>query len=128
MNDPGDPRAWISYAEEDFAMARSALRRRQPLTYSACFHSQQCAEKYLKALLVSKGVSFPRTHDLLMLSGLCENSGVLIAIDPKRLNTLSDYAVRVRYPGDPPTPDDARQARAIARDVRRFACHWFGLR
>jgi len=29
--------------------------------------------------------------------------------------------VRVRYPGDDPTPDDARAALEIAKAVRRFA-------
>ena len=37
------------------------------------------------------------------------------------IHTLSDYAVRVRYPGDDPTPDEAREALTIAKAVRRFA-------
>lgn len=121
MSDVNDPAAWVVYAEEDYTMARSALRRKQPFTYSACFHAQQCAEKYLKALLVSRGAEFPKTHDLLLLSGLCERIGILVAVDAKRLNTLSDYAVRARYPGEEPTPEDARDAYATAQVVRHFA-------
>jgi len=34
---------------------------------SACFHAQQCAEKYLKARLQEAGLAFPKTHDLLDL-------------------------------------------------------------
>jgi hypothetical protein len=30
------------YAEEDLALARSALQRKTPLTYGATFHAQQC--------------------------------------------------------------------------------------
>ena len=41
--------------------------------------------------------------------------------DVKRLNTLSDYAVKVRYPGDDPTPDEAHETVEIAKVVRRFA-------
>jgi HEPN domain-containing protein len=41
---------WVEYAEEDYLVARSTLRRKKPLTHSACFHAQQCAEKYLKYL------------------------------------------------------------------------------
>lgn len=52
MTEINDPLAWVARAEEDFALARSAWRRKQPLTYGACFHAQQCAEKYMKALLV----------------------------------------------------------------------------
>jgi HEPN domain-containing protein len=55
----------VEYAEEDLIMAKSALRHRKPLTTPSCFHSQQCAEKYLKAILVSQDIEFPKTHDLL---------------------------------------------------------------
>jgi len=40
---------------------------------------------------------------------------------------LSYYAVRVRYPGEDPTPDEAREALDTARAVRRFARKWLGL-
>lgn len=63
MNSEDDPRAWVAKAEEDFEMARLALRRKKPLTDPACFHAQQCAEKYLKGMLVARGQIFPKTHD-----------------------------------------------------------------
>ena len=128
MSDINDPLSWVKRAEEDYLMARSALRRRKPFTYSACFHAQQCAEKYLKAILVSKGVAFAKVHDLLLLSGQCEKAGVLVAIEAKQLSTLSDYAVRVRYPGDDPTPDEAREAVEIAKAVRRFVRTFLGVK
>lgn len=128
MSDINDPLSWVERAEEDYLMARSALRRRKPFTYSACFHAQQCAEKYLKAILVSKGVAFAKVHDLLLLSGQCEKAGVLVAIEAKQLSTLSDYAVRVRYPGDDPTPDEAREAVEIAKAVRRFVRTFLGVK
>jgi HEPN domain-containing protein len=99
----------------------SAVRRKKPLTYVACFHAQQCAEKYLKAILVSRQVAFSRTHDLLLLNNLCEKAGALLGVEARGLNTLSDHAVKVRYPGDDPTPEEAREALAIAKTVRRLA-------
>jgi len=128
MSDINDPLSWVERAEEDYLMARSALRRRKPFTYSACFHAQQCAEKYLKAILVSKGMAFAKVHDLLLLSSQCEKAGVLVAIEAKQLSTLSDYAVRVRYPGDDPTPDEAREAVEIAKAVRRFVRTFLGVK
>jgi HEPN domain-containing protein len=71
MTEANNPLAWVTRAEEDFALARAALRRKQPLASGACFHAQQCAEKYMKALLISKGADFPKTHDLLLLNNLC---------------------------------------------------------
>ncbi len=55
MSEINDLRAWAEKAEEDFKLAQSALRHRRPLVAGARFHAQQCAEKYLKALLVSRG-------------------------------------------------------------------------
>jgi HEPN domain-containing protein len=34
---------------------------------TVCFHAQQCAEKYLKALLLQAGSEPPKTHDLRLL-------------------------------------------------------------
>lgn len=127
MSEANDPRAWVDKAEEDFELARVALRRKIPLTTGACFHAQQCAEKYMKALLVFKGADFPKTHDLLMLNNLCANVGIFLEVDSKLLNTLSDYAVRMRYPGAVPTTEDAKEALEIAKSVRSFAKTFLGM-
>ena len=127
MTEANDPRAWAKSAEEDFILARTALQRKQPLVSGACFHAQQSAEKYVKALLLSKSADFPKTHDLLMLNNLCSAAGIFLEIDPKHLNTLSDYAVRTRYPGDGPNADDAKEAIELAKLVRSFAKKLLGL-
>lgn len=121
MSDPSKPAAWIERAEEDYLVARSALRRKRPLAYSACFHAQQCAEKYLKALLVAKGAVFPKTHDLIVLRDLVEKAGVQVPVEARHLQILSDYAVWTRYPGEDPSADDALESLEIAKQVRRFA-------
>lgn len=127
MNEINDPLAWVARAEEDFLLARSALKRKVPLAYGACFHAQQCAEKYMKALLVSKGADFPKTHDLLMLNNLCSSNGIFLEVDSKHLNTLTDYAVRTRYPGNDPTTEDAQEAIELTKLVRRFARKFLAL-
>jgi len=127
MTEANDSRAWAASAEEDFILARTALRRKQPLASGACFHAQQCAEKYMKALLLSKSADFPKTHDLLMLNNLCSVAGIFLEIDPKHLNTLSDYAVRTRYPGEGPNADDAKEAIELAKVVRALAKKFLGL-
>jgi len=127
MNEINDPLAWVARAEEDLALARSALRRKQPLASGACFHAQQCAEKYMKALLISQSADFPKTHDLLLLNNLCSTNGILLEIDPKHLNTLADYAIRTRYPGNDPTAEDAKEAIELAKLVRNFARKFLGI-
>jgi HEPN domain-containing protein len=121
MSKPTDPRAWVARAEEDFALARSALRRKQPLTYGATFHAQQCAEKYLKALLVAQGQAFPRSHDLVALGDLCRQNAISIPLGQDALERLAAYAVQVRYPGADPAAEEAREALQIAQGVRRIA-------
>ncbi len=121
MNEINNPSAWAARAEEDYSLARSALRRKNPLISGACFHAQQCAEKYLKAVLVAKGQAFPKTHDLLALKDLCTQAGQFLAVDANQLDVLSSYAVQVRYPGAYPMLEEARQALETAKVVRRLA-------
>jgi HEPN domain-containing protein len=118
--------SWVNFAEEDYAMASLSLRRKTPLTNGACFHAQQCVEKYLNAILVRQKQPFPRTHDLRLLSNLCTKAGVLVEINADGLDLLSSYALRARYPGDVPTLEEARDALRITRIMRRFARKWLG--
>ena len=127
MNASAEVQAWVARAEEDCLVATSALRRKRPLTVTSCFHAQQCAEKYLKAILLAKGRSFPKTHDLRLLNTLCGEADVWVEVDVIRLDSLSFYAVHARYPGDEPTVEQAHDGLRTARAVRRFARRWLGL-
>ena len=56
---------WVAKAEADLRIARHAHAMADPPGHdAACFHAQQAAEKYLKALLQERVCPFPRTHDL----------------------------------------------------------------
>ncbi len=62
---------WVTKAESDLRAATYLLepRARRP-TDVVCFHAQQCAEKYTKALLTFQGTDFPKTHDIERLIAL----------------------------------------------------------
>lgn len=63
---------WVTKAEADFATAGRELRARKNLNYDAvCFHAQQCAEKYLKAVLQEHQKQIPKIHNLIELMLLC---------------------------------------------------------
>ena len=50
-------REWVAKAEEDFLSATDLARRRnRPVWSTVCFHTQQCAEKYLKARMEEAGM------------------------------------------------------------------------
>ena len=64
-------RRWVEKAEHDLRNAEHVLTLAEDCpTDTECFHCHQCAEKYLKALLVAHGIAFPRTHDLVVLFNL----------------------------------------------------------
>ena len=61
-------REWVDKAEADWSSAGLLFRaRKQPDYDGACFHTQQSAEKYLKARLVEAGIYFSKTHNLIAL-------------------------------------------------------------
>ncbi len=120
MNDVTDPRAWVAKAEDDYALALASMRRRKPILYGACFHAQQCAEKYLKAVLVARKQRFPKVHDLNELQNLCAKAGILVEMDKDKLQRLTTWAVHVRYPGLPIDTADAKEALATAKVIRKF--------
>jgi HEPN domain-containing protein len=110
---------WIEKAEGDFLTASREQAVRDAPNFSAvCFHSQQCAEKYLKALLVERGIYFPKTHNLVMLSGLLQENGCDVsAIDPE-VNRLTPYGIDVRYPGGRPDAGAAQEALSDCASIR----------
>jgi HEPN domain-containing protein len=128
MSDPTDPLAWVELAEQDYKTAQLLWVRRKPFYYIVCFHTQQCAEKYLKALLVQRGKEFPKVHDLVKIKSLCENAGFLVPVSDQLLQNLTMYAAEIRYPGVPASKEDAKEAIAIAKQVRHFVRKLLGMR
>ena len=113
---------WVRKAEGDYgSMLRDFRARKSPNYDAACFHAQQCAEKYLKARLQEARVSFPRTHDLTVLLRLVLPLEPLWAGCAADLKSLTDAAVEVRYPGTWATKDRARDAIKACQRFRELA-------
>lgn len=113
-------REWLAKAENDLLAATHTLKlgRRCP-TDTVCFHAQQCAEKYLKALLVFRGHDFPKTHDLEALAAYLGN-GRNLGLSPDELANLKRYATVTRYPGaESISLAEARRAVAAAKRIRK---------
>jgi HEPN domain-containing protein len=112
---------WIDKAEGDFATASREMRVRKLPNYDAvCFHAQQTAEKYLKAVQQENRRPIPKTHSLLeLLALIIEFEPVYLMLQPD-LNVLEGYAVQYRYPGQAAEKLDARAALLAARRVRGF--------
>ena len=120
---------WVTKAEGDFATAGRELRARTAPNYDAvCFHCQQCAEKYLKAILQENNTTIPKIHFLLELLALIlkfDGSYEFLKVD---LEILEDYSVRYRYPGVSAEKDDAQATFAAVERVRKFVRQKLGLK
>ncbi|MFN0135591.1 MAG: HEPN domain-containing protein [Phycisphaerae bacterium] len=112
-------RDWIAKAEGDFQVAVSLLRPRKfPNHDAVCFHAQQCAEKYMKAVLQDANITFAKTHVLTdLLTQLAAVNPMWEALrDAATL--LSTHAVKFRYPGEFADRVMARDAVAASRFIR----------
>ncbi len=103
---------WIAKAEGDHAVARMVHSASSPHHDAACYHAQQAAEKLMKAVLISHGVTPPRTHNLVVLDEMLRNSVPSWTCPMTDLRILSLAATQFRYPGASATPDDAKETLA----------------
>lgn len=112
---------WVGKAENDLKNAAYTLQMgKECTTDTVCFHAQQCVEKYLKALLVLKGIDFPKTHDVSRIVALLTSS-LSIDLTPEEQGRLTSYATVTRYLGEYEAISlaEARKAVRIARRVRK---------
>jgi len=90
----------IEYADEDLRVTELVASLSSNIPYRViAYHSQQCAEKYIKAYLLYHDVDFPYTHNISTLIELCLP---FVDLNEKLASAkeLSKYAVAVRYPTD----------------------------
>lgn len=114
-------REWVDKAEGDFITARRELRARSSPNYDAvCFHAQQTAEKYLKAVLQENGSKIPKTHQLLDLLALCMKIDASYQMIYSDLMAIDGYALKFRYPGETAEKIEAKAAFKSAQAVREF--------
>jgi HEPN domain-containing protein len=108
--------AWLRKAVDDLLLARKLLNEGQYFDAS-CFHSQQGAEKTIKAFLASRGSTPPKVHDLAQLSKLAAQLAPGFQFSVQDVSDLSGAAVETRYPGFFATQSDATDTLRIATDV-----------
>lgn len=111
---------WAARADDDLKVAEHTLKLGDECpTEIVCFHAQQCVEKYIKALLIHRGIEYPKTHDIEALLARF-NDHPLPEVSPETQRRLTSYATATRYPGpDEPIPlREAEQAVAYARVIK----------
>ena len=97
--------AWLEKAAKDLdAVRRSLMPLPDQNLETAAYHTQQAAEKGVKALLTHLGIAYPRGrqgHDLALAAAGIPASHRLAA-DAQALAALSPWATAWRYPADDP--------------------------
>ena len=120
MRDVRPEQAWFEKADQDLEMARRALGPEKPLPGMACYHAQQCAEKYLKGYLIAQSISFRFVHDLIYLTQLCAAQETAFEELMSAAEILGEYGVTMRYPmegSEEPDIEAAREAIELAEQV-----------
>ncbi|MBC7815876.1 MAG: HEPN domain-containing protein [Planctomycetaceae bacterium] len=120
-------REWVAKAEADFHVADALQHTRPPVHDARCFHCQQSAEKYLKALLEELGATIPRTHNLEDLLALLLPHYPQLRSLRRGLIFLTDFAVETRYPGENANKRQAESAMRWATKVRAVIRQMLGL-
>jgi HEPN domain-containing protein len=119
---------WVRKAEADHDTARTMSRKRPPRHDVVCFHCQQCAEKYLKALLEELGLPVPRTHELDSILGRLLPHHATLRSVRRGMDFLTQFAVDTRYPGENATRRKAEAALRWEGRVRTAARALLGIR
>ena len=112
-----ETREWLAKAVEDLACA--VVLSGAGHEGSALFHCRQCAEKSLKAFLTWHGRPFRKTHDLKEMGQACAEIDPSLAGAIRPAHLLTEYAWKLRYPGEPYVLEEGElnQGIALARGV-----------
>lgn len=90
---------WMEFARMDFLAAKHLYEHMYPKPLEIiCYHCQQAIEKLLKGVLISRGVTIEKTHDLGLLAEMLQE---YTEVDEKYLEICDDltpYGVKIRYP------------------------------
>ena len=79
---------WMEFAEMDFLTAKHLYEHMYPKPLEIiCYHCQQAIEKLLKGVLISKGVTIKKTHDLGLLAEMLQE---YTEMDEKYLEMCDD--------------------------------------
>ncbi|GFP20871.1 hypothetical protein HKBW3S43_01056 [Candidatus Hakubella thermalkaliphila] len=112
---------WLEFADEDYRMAQLAMKEK--IYNQVCFHSQQCVEKSLKALIEARQ-KVPKIHKLGDVLELCLRLGYMLEQYQNDIEFIDKFYTSTRYPfivgmlpGGLPIEQDAEKALQIADTI-----------
>ncbi len=113
---------WIKKAEEDLLSLESLLKHRDGAPATGCFLAQQATEKFLKVLVIYKGLELEKIHDLVKITNMLESVLPEIKQFFEKIAVITRYYIETRYPGNYPefTWEECQSAYEIANEVKIF--------
>lgn len=111
---------WIGKAEGDWKVAMREMESDDTVFGVVSFLAQQCAEKYIKAFLEERNISFRKTHDLVFLAGTGASELSELTALSEQLAQLSTFGIAARYPGTIIDEEATQIAVDTARLVREI--------
>jgi HEPN domain-containing protein len=103
MNAPrAEARRWFQQAQADMAVVRTL--RSAGHHAAACFHSQQAAEKALKAVLFAHGARIVLGHSVQELIRQCKTHDEAFTSRTEEAARLDQFYIPTRYPNGLPAP------------------------
>ena len=113
MADSTDPYEWLRYAEADLSPSRIVPPVGVFLEL-LCYHAQRATEKAIKAVMLARGSSIRKTHDINLLVELVVGAGAAaLPLSREAAESLTLFAVLSRYPSDLGDVDEAEWQRAV---------------
>lgn len=105
-------RAWLGRANQDIQAAEVLNQYQTSFPDVILFHCQQAADKALKGYLQWSDLRPPKTHDLILLLGLCIDVLPIFEELAEPCKALTAFGVDPRYPLEGPdgaslSPDEA---------------------
>jgi len=120
-----ESKEWFKKAEEDYKVVQTQSLWSQKLYNIICFHGHQYIEKCLKAILFENNIQVEKTHDLELLYHKCKHLIPEIEKYKKELIYLTQFSVRIRYPGFSVSSVHAKKTKQIVDKMRKIFESYF---
>ena len=114
--------SWLLKANNDLKSSKKLMKGEDAVLDTAIYHTQQCAEKALKAYLAYKQHPIEKTHDVEYLIELCSEYDPEFGNLVDESEKLNPYSTLFRYPSPvlEPEKEDVYEAMEIAEKILNF--------
>ncbi|MCF6333099.1 MAG: HEPN domain-containing protein [Draconibacterium sp.] len=98
-----EAKIWLDFALENLKSSEILL---ESLLFNPCLqNAQQCIEKAIKSILIEKGITIKKTHDILELNHTLIKNKIHIGITEDECDLINTIYLPSKYPLGSVLPD-----------------------